>query len=386
MPLPPSASDPHPNPHTGVAQVRELAASDDDAWDQLVVGSPQGNVFLLSSWLRMLTETSSDNLRFLRVGAFDAHDQLRGGWAIPWQEWYGLCLSHGFDFFYCGPMLVPELSTATVHQIGERQRVLTALARTVANRTDMVVAEAHPSLRDLRAFLFEEWQVSPEYTHVWDLTDPESLLRAMNREKRREIRRALECFQFEAEATGGSNLDVFMTLYRAAMGKFSWYPTPRWEAVLRQRIGWMQQQDRCRFYTARTNGGDVLAALVVLISHEDGTAYYWRMGYDTRGRDATVAPALYWQAALKLRQESPALRFINFGGSPQPALSQFKDFLGATPTEHFRLIRRRSSTGVKLFRLSQAVRNRARQWLGASSVLKRVYQSLSRRNRSSLPV
>ncbi len=367
-----------PTGKPGISQVRELTVSDDTAWDQFVAASPQGNVFLRSNWLRMLTETSSEKLSLLRFGVFNARGQLRGGWAIPCREWHGMRFSHGFEFFYCGPMLVPELSTATVHQIGERQQVLTELARTVATRTDLVAAEAHPSLRDARAFLFEQWVVSPEYTHVWDIADPENLLKAMNRNKRRQIRHALEYFRFGSEAASGSNLDAFMTLYQAAMNKFSWYLTPTWEAMSRQRISWMEEQNGCRLYTARTTGGDILAVLLVLISHEDETAYYWRIGYDTPGRDADVVPALYWQAALELRQESPALRFVNFGGSPQPTLSQFKDHLGGTLTEHFRLIHRRASTRLKLLQLSEVARGQARRWLAESPALKRLYQFLPR--------
>jgi hypothetical protein len=200
----------------------------------------------------------------------------------------------------------------------------------------------------------------------------------MNREKRREIRRAIDGFRLGPEATSDSNLDTFMTLYRAAMQKFSWYPTPHWEAVVRQRIRWMEEQQACRLYTARTGNGDTLAALLVLISPEDETAYYWRMGYDAPGRDASVVPALYWQAARELRQELPALRWVNFGGSPQASLSQFKDYLGATPTEHFRLIHRRESMRLKLLQLSEAARDNARYWLGATPALKRFYRFFQR--------
>ena len=39
----------------------------------------------------------------------------------------------------------------------------------------MVVAEAHPYFQDARAFLCQDWQMAPEYTHLWDLCNPDAV-------------------------------------------------------------------------------------------------------------------------------------------------------------------------------------------------------------------
>lgn len=131
---------------TGPALAVPVQAVDDDvAWDRLVTSSPQGNVFLRSDWLRMLCETSPDGLQVLRVGARDARGELRGGWAVPYREQGGFRFSYGFDFFYSGPLLSPDLSGGGVRRIAERQSILGAVSRDVGERADVVVAEAHPS-------------------------------------------------------------------------------------------------------------------------------------------------------------------------------------------------------------------------------------------------
>lgn len=350
---------------------------DDAEWDQLIETSPCGNVFLRSDWLRMLCETSPDALRILRLTARDRQGHLRGGWAIPYRERSGCRFSRDFDFFYNGPLLAPDLAAPTVHRISERQRLLSNLAHAVAAATDMVVAEAHPRFQDARAFLYQGWQVAPEYTHLWDLRDPEAIPRAMNREKRREIRRAQEQLYLGREDANDHTLEPFMALYRATMSKFSWYPTPRWEAVLRQRVAWMQARERCSLYTARTKQGKLLAAVLVLLSYEDESAYLWRMGNDPAARDNGAIPALYWHVALNVSGLATPVRFVNFGGSPQPPLSRFKDYLGATPTLHFRLIHHRKSARLRLWQWREAARYQARRLLGSNPALIELYRRLA---------
>jgi hypothetical protein len=169
-----------------------------------------------------------------------------------------------------------------------------------------------------------------------------------------------------------------MTIYREAMGKFSWYPPAHWEEMQFRRVRWMEERDGCRFYTVRDDHGELLAGVLALISREDETAYYWRMGYGAAGRKAIVVPALYWECAQDLCTGENPIRYINFGSSPQPALSQFKDYLGAEATEHYRLILRKPSMRLQLMDWREQGRDRARRLVGANAGLRSVYQMLQR--------
>ncbi len=352
------------------ATVRELVWTDDHAWNQLVAGSPQGNAFLRSDWLRMLAETSRNDLQLLRLGVFNAREELRAGWAFLYRERHGVRVSEVFDLFYCGPMLAGDLAR------GERARVASALIEGAAERMDQTLAETHPTFTDVRPFMYQGWSVVPEYTHLWDLADPDAVLRSMNREKRAEIRRARERFRIGPEPMTDAAFRHFMELYRTAMAKFSWYPPQHWEELQRERIRWMEDREGCRFFAVRDADGELLAGLLALLSPEDRTAYYWRMGYGAAGRKAEVVPALYWEAAQPLC--AGPLRFVNFGSSPQPALSQFKDYLGADATTHYRLIQRKPSLRLQLHDWNALARDRARRLVGGSAGLRTVYQKLQR--------
>lgn len=354
----------HTPPSATPVRLLPLGAAADPRWDELVETSPQGNAFLRSDWLAMLRDTDGRGLAFHRIGYFDKQDKLVGGWALPYRSALGLrYAAEGFEFFYAGPLLAPELATPDMHHIKQRHEVLTQLANTMRQATDLVVAETHPSLHDVRDFLYDDWVISPEYTHIWDMADPDYILQQMNREKRREIRRGMAEYKFAREEYNPSAFAEFMAVYRKTMRKFDWYPAHDWQLRLNRRLDWLRECDGYRLYTARNPSGGLAAGVLILLSPADQTAYLWKMGHDTDNRDSRVVPALYWSASMDIAENEPKLRYMNFGGSPFPSLGQFKDYLVGQPTLHFRLIHRRPSVRLGLWRLSENYKCAGRQLL-----------------------
>jgi len=172
--------------------------------------APQGNVFLRSDWLGMLCETDAQDLHILRLGCRNRTGRLVAGWAIPYRRQWGHRFANGFDLFYNGPLLEPGLSSPNIHHVSERLRALSLLARGLRESTSLVVAEAHPEFHDARALLYDGWIVSAEYTHLWDQAVRETTLERMNREKRREIRRGLESYDFRREPRADLALTPFL--------------------------------------------------------------------------------------------------------------------------------------------------------------------------------
>ena len=329
--------------------VRELQSDDMGAWDELIVDSAQGNVFLRSDWLEMLCDTDPA-LSMLILGCFGSKGELLGGQAVPYVERWGMSTTTEFEFFYSGPVLAQHDRAGRPRQVSRRRETISALAEALSTRLAYIDVEAHPTFRDARSFLYDGWQVDVLYTHLWHMDDPERVRSNMNREKRREIRRAREQYVFAAEQSKAA-LDAFLPLYGETMRKFSWRPSARWEEIFRERFSWMAARDGCRLYTARTPDGELASGVVVLLSREDQTAYLWRQGSGEEHVRGGVVPALYWHAACDLASELPN---TNFGGSPEPSLSRFKDYLGADAVPHFRI--RKNLCPVRMAALDGLVR------------------------------
>jgi hypothetical protein len=297
----------------------------------------------------MLCDTDP-SLRVLMLGCYDGKGQLVGGQAIPCSTRWGMAMSIPFEFFYCGPVLAPIAGDNRARRTLEHHRVVSALAQAASERLVYVQVETHPTFRDVRPFLYLGWQAAPIYTHIWRMDDADRTWHDMNREKRREIRRAQESFSFGVEDSDAV-LDSFLPLYHQTMHRFVWRPSVRWESIFRGRFRWLRQRDGCRLYTARTPNGELVGGVVTLLSREDQTAYLWRQGSDRAFVEAGGIPALYWHVACDL---APAFPNVNFGGSPQASLSHFKDYLGAEAVPHFAITK--CSCPQRMAALEQAQR------------------------------
>ena len=308
--------------------------SHNEQWDELVVSSPNGNRFILSKWLKMLVDTSHFGLHTDRVGCIDSKGNLLAGWVIPYKQTWGVRRSYGFGLRFSGPLLSPRLSNGAMKTLA-----LSMFSEYAQSNYGMINAENHPSFLDLRVFLYNNWSVVPNYMHIWDLTDTDTVFRNMNSEKRREIRRGLEAYSHSREELNDNTFEQFFALYACTMHlRHQVSLGGDWLNELRTRLMWMADEDGIRLYTARSESGDLMAGLLVLMSPEDHTAYYWMSGYDQTERDSRLLPSLYWYVNQAICASDPHIQYINLGISPQSSLSRFKDMLGAEPTLFFTLL------------------------------------------------
>lgn len=325
-----------------------LNRSHDGAWNELVRDSPQGNAFMRSDFLDMLGETSLVGMQIEKLGVIGRNDKLVAGWAIPFiDSWIGR-RSFGFGLRYSGPLLSSELSgSAKIMSRNESLRLLSGYART---HFDSVFAECHPSLQDVREFIYDGLRVAPNYWHVWDLTDPEEALKNTEREKRREIRRGLETYAYRQVRITPESFDSFIRLYTQTMQERHGISLgDGWVRELQSRLLWMQENDDCRLYCGYSPQGEMVSGLLVLLSREDRTAYFWMVGYDHRSKDSRIVPALYWHVAAEVCRPESGMQLVNLGTSPARSLGNFKDLLGARSKPSFCLINDNMPYKTRLF-------------------------------------
>lgn len=297
----------------------------------------------------MLEETDSYGMKIQRMGVEGENGQLMGGWALPYRSHLGVKYSTYFEFFNAGPMLVPELETGSVHVSKKRMDTLMGLAQAHKETLHIIEAESHIRFQDARALHYSGFTLQTLYTHVWDFSDPNAVLAAMNRERRRLIRLAGEQYRFgRMEGTDAAN--EFIRIYRQLIRKFNWTPLARWDDDLRNRLDWLQKNDLGCIYGAWDESGSLRAAVILLLSKEDRTVYLWRCGYIPDKGANTVIPALYWNACQHIFHEWGAPLYANFGGSPRLTLTQFKDYLGAEAVPHFKFIYDKPGMKTKIWR------------------------------------
>jgi len=300
--------------------VRELTAGESSVWDELVLSSRQGAVYLLHDFLKMWAETEP-GLHLTRIGCYDEQGRLVGGQAIFHRKVLGVRVQNNLSIAHTSTPILPQ----TVQDQGrKRYQILEMLARESSRLFPYLRAEFHPSLIDARPFLEQGWRVVPKYTHLWDISDPEALLSNMQRKRRYYVRNAQKNLTFGGE-TGDSALREFVHLYRADMKKFNWRPERSWDETFTERVLWMEGRGCFRLYSCRTKEGRLLGMVTVILSRMNQTAYGWLMAYDHSGGNQEFTPAINWFVAQELSSE---FRSYDIGESYRPSLYTAKDSLG----------------------------------------------------------
>ncbi|MBI5954338.1 MAG: hypothetical protein HY865_21995 [Chloroflexi bacterium] len=310
-------------------KVHEIPIEEGAAWDELVGSSPQGNIFLTHDLQSVWCETDPA-LQLVRLGCFDGNGMLVAGQPIFFKKKFGLRIPFIPRIFYATS---PVLSS-TIQQDRERQYLaLSVLARASQSHFPFIKIEAHPNLMDVRPYLEQGWRARPKYIHIWNISDPEAILKDMHHNRRSYVRKAQNQFLFGHE-TGGQIVADFLHLYRESVRKFGWRPEGNWMTALGRRIEWMQARDIVRLYTCRTKDWKLVEAVVCVLSRLNQTVYFLLIGYDHSFDREELQPAIYWHAAQDLSND---FSFADFGQTSTPKIHLAKDLLGTASVPTWRL-------------------------------------------------
>lgn len=314
---------------------RELQTEDDTRWEELVRVSAQGNAFLRMATLRLLAAHEHPVAQVWRVGAFQEDGRLAGGWAVLVRRRVGIRYCSSFPLFYAGPLLTPEWNEP--QRRTQRMDLLQGLAKALQQGLDILDTEVSPSLPDARGLVYAGCRVEQMYTHVWPACSEGELRNQLNRTKRQEAASATKRHVFGWKSGDAKTLDRLDWLHNHTLTKFKWVASRTWRSGFLSNIRELEAVGLCRLFVAAPEAmPETPCALVaVLLSADHHCAWLWRVAYRTD--DSGLIPALYLHAGEAIKREFGAEWTINFGGSPNLSLARFKDYLGAMPTQHWRL-------------------------------------------------
>jgi predicted N-acyltransferase len=310
-------------------KVREITTDEDIAWDELVRSSRQGNIFLSHDFQSAWCETDS-SLYLVRLGCYDENDRLVGGQSIFHKKAFGFRIPFTLSIFYASTPILP--STVQDNSL-QQHAVLSALAREARKHFPFLKIEFHPTLGDVRPYLEQGWHAYPEYTHTWEISDPNAVLKNIQHRKQKYVRKAKEEFLF-AHETGEAIVTDFLRLYRETMQKFGWRPEENWTTTLRKRIEWMQARDIIRLYTFRMKSGELIGVVTCILSRVNQTAYFMLIGYNHSIKSKEFHPAIHWYAAQDL---SPEFSLVDFGEASESNIYSTKDALGTSSVPYWKL-------------------------------------------------
>lgn len=292
--------------------VREVAASEMDAWDALVRSSLQGTLFHSALWL--------DSGGFPRTlyGYFRG-GELCAGCAVgrPATRAAG----HPTLTPYLG-LLLPVAEQKYVTTMSANKSIASLFAARLQRDFDSVALRFPPEISDLQPFQWAGFAAGVRYTYRLRLSRLDTMLSDMDAKRRNDIRRAERDGVSVDEAAPFSQVWSMCekSLVRQGVKDGLQAVAVRVERALRDA-------DRCRGFLARGSNGSALAAAWIVWDHR--RAYYLLGGHDDAANSGSAATLALWKA-ISFATVRLGLAEFDFEGSMLPTVEQFFRKFGGT--------------------------------------------------------
>lgn len=298
-----------------------------DEWDTFVKASPNGTLFSYSMYLEAIGKDVG--LWYCMKG-----EQVKAAFACveptPWKaELDDLVVYNGLMH------QAPELDQNVSQIRSDRFKVATFVAEELAMRYDIQTFQLHPSVRDVRPWLWvryldllNRYQVRVRYTSHLDIqyTDSpyeEDLLQRMSKSRRQQIAYARRDKVQTVEECGISR---FMNWYTHNMARQGQQITRKFSRRLAQSLLSFHNAGLTRWFASYTADGEPGSMAVFGI---DDKRAYWLWGANNPElRDSHCGTAVVWDGMCQLAEDG--VKEVDLEGVNSPHRGWFKLSFGGS--------------------------------------------------------
>lgn len=295
-------------------RIQEIDPAQYDEWDAFVNSSPQGTIYHLSGWKRIVDEASLGEMRLL--GCFE-QQRLVGGCSFTEKVQMGYRAAlNALTMQYAG-FLLPACESTKVSDIFSREHaIISSFVRFLTEHYHQIHLFNAPRLKDMRPLISSRWKVSPCYTYIIDLGDEERLWSAMEGSVRRSVRKAeREGFEIRNGVDSRQMAEILERTF-ARQG----LPGLLNESLVQAICSSTELYNR-RFALSAWKGKENMVSAIVSFM-DNHTAYYSLAATRSESLNTGVHSLLIWQLLKRLGGK---VRRFDFLGANVPSIARFKE-------------------------------------------------------------
>ena len=137
-------------------------------WDDFISESPQGTLFHRSEFLKILSYVFNKNCEVIYA---EKGDTILAAVVIFPSIKFGLSYSSTAFYIPWDGILLNPISEKKLqcHKISIQEKLVSDILKEIGKKFHYVTLKLSPDLFDLRPFVWDNWQVEPEYSVVFDL-------------------------------------------------------------------------------------------------------------------------------------------------------------------------------------------------------------------------
>ena len=304
-----------------------LASSELAQWDAFVDACAEGNPYSKSFWLKAFAETVPNaSFRILVVRAKDGSIAAGVALCIDKNKARQTRVLHSFSQ-YSTFLFAPSQTADKDRSTRRKMEMATAIAQTLETAGfESITLSHHPSMPDVRALMWRNWVVSPEYTFLVDLNSLGGLP-SFAHAQRNKINKGLRAGLLFRSHNSLEHLEERIVSILAKTFVRQQIDTTRLDPCIgglegyRRFLKAIKPEGTIRIYEAVHPDGTTTAMRVGLIG-PNNTYYDWLAGNDPQYNSIGASSFLISNILTSLKAEG--ISRFDFGGANTPTIAAFK--------------------------------------------------------------
>ncbi len=292
---------------------RYLVIDECKEWDALVSQSPNYSIFDTTLWLDALSSIPDCNIKIL--GVFNKGD-LVGGVAFNVIKRFGMKIAKVPPMSFFNSCHYIQRETRHKDRLGRHiQEIVIRIAERLQNDFCYVFLANCPEFKDIRGFLWKDWNQNILYSYRVPLAEIDLTL--ISASKRRQIKKAQKRLIAGEEVRNAAHVyDIIEQTYLRQGIKFPLSPDEL--SGIYERMG-----DNMIIRAAREPGNEGYKAVIVyVVDNRRKCVYNLINGYEPEFPDSGANSLLIWEG-IKIFKDK-GFEYFDLGEAGRPSKANFK--------------------------------------------------------------
>jgi hypothetical protein len=307
--------------------IREIDDPAHEEWDRFVSDSPQGSLFTMYRWKKILEKGTPFSQH---IFALYRKDKIAGGVVVTEKRQMGhLAALNALLSPYLGFLLPVMEATKISDRISKEHEILTHLLSFVQKHYSQIDLINEPSLSDMRLFIQKGWKTTPRYTYYLDISNLTNLWENLDGSVRRAIKKAQQG-DMETGVMPCSAKEIYhlVDMSLGKRGQKNPIPFSLVEAIVTSE----EIKDQRISIGARTPKGELVSVIVCVWDNK--RAYYLIAATDSRHLSTGIHPLLVWEMSGYL--STIPISELDFIGGNIPSIARFKETFNPRLITHYK--------------------------------------------------
>ena len=292
-------------------EIRELNKNEYKVWDTIVDNSPQGTIFSKTIFSEALNQVTGKG--YTIYGIFK-NTNLIGGCPVYSKKRFGFKMAILPSLVpYSGIVLKTPSSKYSSQNESLRLKIENLICQKLSTEYDYVYLAHHPTLQDIRGFVWNGWRIHIRYTHVIDLKDYS--LEKIDPFTRRRIKKATE---YGVKISESNDIERVVNLVEKSYLRHS--ATPPFP---KHYLVGLFERGIYHLFIAQNPNGDILSGMIVV--KDPPVAYGGILGSEPEALKTGVNSLLLWSVLSSLTTEFEQFDFM---GANVQSIAKFKSNFG----------------------------------------------------------